>query len=623
MAAVTVNALPVLIVGAGPTGLAAAMSLARAHTNVRLIDRSPQPAADSRAIGIQARTLELFEQHRVVEPFLSLGHRLRAANLYSHGHRLARLDFDPLQTRYPYLLCLDQSITERLLTEHLATLGVGIERGVQLVGLTQDASQVEAHLLHSDGRQEICRAAYVIGADGAHSTVRHLLGMGFEGKTFKQSFMLADLQVDSDLSEDEFHLFASRDGLAAVIPMGAGRHRLIADQIDGADQGTRADAAERASSMAASAPDSEQEACMALARTALPSQAEQHAGQRAGESERRQHEAPPAPIHTDEESAEDGGPSLELCRRLVTQRIDHPMRLSSLAWSSYFRLNSRMIERLRTQRVFLAGDAAHVHSPAGAQGMNTGIQEALNLGWKLARCLAGHAGEPLLDTYQLERHPIERDVLRQTAFITQLAAAERGPMKLLRERVMPVLAAFGPLRDAARLMVSELAIQYRRSPLTLERVLDGGPRAGERAPDALVHVVDGPLGRAPGTGRLYDLHDPGFFSLFVLVSLPSGADAMLDAASTVVPPSLEADPEVERMVQVIETVLTGAVRIWRVTDASEGEAPSLTHAYGRTRPAFYLLRPDGYVCARGRPSSDASALVRHCETWLSGARGAP
>jgi 2-polyprenyl-6-methoxyphenol hydroxylase-like FAD-dependent oxidoreductase len=624
MAAVTVNALPVLIVGAGPTGLAAAMSLARAHTNVRLIDRSPQRAAYSRAIGIQARTLELFEQHRVVEPFLSLGHRLRAANLYSHGHRLARLDFDPLQTRYPYLLCLDQSITERLLTEHLAELGVGIERGVQLVGLKQDASQVEAHLLHLDGRQEICRAAYVIGADGAHSTVRHLLGMGFEGKTFKQSFMLADLQVDSDLSEDEFHLFASPDGLAAVIPMGAGRHRLIADQIDGADPAVHADAAEDATSMEASAPDpeQEQEACIALARTAFPSQAEQRAGQRAGESERRHHDAPPADVHMNEEGAQDDAPSLELCRRVVTQRIDHPVRLSSLAWSSYFRLNSRMVERLRTQRVFLAGDAAHVHSPAGAQGMNTGIQEALNLGWKLARRLAGHAGEPLLDTYQLERHPIERDVLRQTAFITQLAAAERGPMKLLRERVMPVLAAFGPLRDAARLMVSELAIQYRRSPLTLERVLDGGPRAGERAPDALVHVVDGPLGRAPGTGRLYDLHDPGFFSLFVLVSLPNGVEAMLDAAATVVPPSLDSDPEVERMVQAIETALPGAVRIWRVTDASEGEAPSLTHAYGRTRPAFYLIRPDGYICARGRPSSDASALVRHCETWFSGARGA-
>ncbi|TAM52893.1 MAG: FAD-binding monooxygenase [Paraburkholderia sp.] len=612
MAAVTNDALPVLIVGAGPTGLAAAMSLARAHTNVRLIDRELQPAGYSRAIGIQARTLELFEQHRVVEPFLALGHRLRAANLYSNGHRLARLDFDPLHTRYPYLLCLDQSVTERLLTEHLATLGIQIERGVALVGLKQDASQVEAQLLHADGRQETCRAAYVIGADGAHSATRHLLGLGFSGKTFEQTFLLADLQVDSDLSEDEFHLFASSEGLAAVIPMGGGRHRFIADNVDdvgdvdNADEANGAGHREEASPAAAS---STKERMAAYASENVP-------------AERRLRDLP---HRSERASSGDGGdhqPALDLCGAIAARRIGRPLRLSALGWSSYFHLNSRMVERLRTQRVFLAGDAAHVHSPAGAQGMNTGIQEALNLGWKLARRMAGQASEALLDTYQLERHPIERDVLRQTAFITQLAEAERGPMKLLRERVMPVLAAFGPLRDAARLMVSELAIQYRRSPLTLERVLDGGPRAGERAPDALVHVIDGPLGRAPGTARLYDLHDPAFFSLFVLVALPGGAQAALDATGTLVEPPVAADPDLDRLCSVVEAALPGAVRIWRVTDASDGEAPSLMHAYGRTRPAFYLLRPDGYLCARGRPASDASALMRHCEMWFGGAGAA-
>lgn len=570
MAAVP-NEQPVLIVGAGPTGLAAAMSLARARIAVRVIDRAPQPAAHSRAIGIQARTLELFEQHRVIEPFLAAGHRLRAVNLFSNGHRLVRLDFDPLQTRYPYLLCLDQTVTERILTEHLASFGVTVERDVELVGLTQGASRAEADLRHADGRHEAMHTPFVVAADGAHSTVRRLLGLDFAGKTFEQTFVLADLHAEWDLSDDEFYVFASSEGLAALLPMGGGRHRFIADHLEAADS----------------------------------DEAGQHDP---GEKTTAAEDDPPVNL------------PLALFREAAARRIHRPLELSGIEWSSCFRLDSRMVERLRVQRAFLAGDAAHVHSPAGAQGMNTGIQEALNLGWKLARVLKGHAPDQLLETYQAERHPIERDVLRQTNFMTQLAEAERGPLKLLRERAMPILAAFGPLRDAARLMVSELSIQYRRSPLTLERVLDGGPRAGERAPDALVHVVDGPLGRAPGTGCLFDLHDPAFFSLFLLLGPPNDAQGRFDTTDALAAASIPPDPDVDKLASLVENVLAGGVRVWRVTDAQDGNGTPLTEAYGRTRPAFYLLRPDGYICARGRPASDASALARHCEAWFAATR---
>ncbi|MBB5400758.1 MULTISPECIES: FAD-dependent monooxygenase [Paraburkholderia] len=553
MDAAAYDASPVLIVGAGPTGLAAAMSLARAHIPVRLIDKAPQPNPYSRAIGIQARTLELLEQHRLIEPFLELGHRARVANLFSNGMRLAQLDFDPLHTRYPYLLFLDQSVTERLLTEHLATLGVKVERGVELMAFMQGSASIQATLRRADGRTEGMRPSYMIAADGAHSSIRHRLGLNFEGKTFEQTFLLADLHAETDWPDDEFHIFASGDGLVALFPMGHGRHRLIAD----------------------------------------------HAVEPSGSA------TPPATPAV---------PSLEQCKALIARRVRERVDVSDLAWSAYFHVNSRMVDRLRVGRIFLAGDAAHVHSPAGAQGMNTGIQEALNLGWKLARVIGGAAPDRLLDTYHAERHPIERDVLRQTGFITQMAEADHGPLKLLRERVMPVLAALGPLRDAARATISELAIQYRRSPLTLERVLDGGPRAGERAPDALVHVVDGPLGRAPGVGCIFDLHDPAFFSLFLLVPpLPVDGTPLDPAAKHAAPP----DPEVEKLAAEVERLLPNAVRIWRVTDTSGDGGPALSESYGRTRPSFYLVRPDGYISARGRTGSDLHGLVRHCEAWFA------
>jgi 3-(3-hydroxy-phenyl)propionate hydroxylase len=637
MAAAWFDMPPVLIVGAGPTGLAAAMSLARARIPVRLIDKAARPDPHSRAIGIQARTLELLEQHRLIEPFLDLGHRARAANLYSNGQRLTRLDFDPLQTRYPYMLFLDQSVTERLLTAHLATLGVEIERGVELAMFSQGAAGINATLQRSNGHTETLHPSYMIAADGAHSGIRHRLAMNFAGRTFEQTFLLADLMADTDWPDDEFHIFASGDGLAALFPMGKGRYRLIADHpaLDGASAADTAHASTDAHASSTQAASTQEASLDAASLEAASAEAAAHGAA----SHAAEHGAAPTESHTPPQSGDPHlphagldppgspagrhaqhaapAPTLDACRTLAATRVHHPLALTDLRWSGYFHVNSRMVEQLRVGRVFLAGDSAHVHSPAGAQGMNTGMQEAFNLGWKIARVLSGGAPERLLDTYHLERHPIEREVLRQSSFMTHMAEADHGPLKLLRDRVMPVLASLGPLRDAARLQISELAIQYRRSPLTLERVLDGGPRAGERAPDALVHVVDGPLGRAPGTGCVFDLHDPAFFSLFVLVAPETAAGVPHDKPEPALRRKPVREADIDRFVADVDALLPGAVRTWRVTDALGEGGPALAESYGRTRPCFYLVRPDGYVCARGRVSSDLHGLLRHCEAWFA------
>ncbi|MEK6349091.1 MAG: FAD-dependent monooxygenase [Burkholderia sp.] len=558
MLAVPLDIAPVLVVGAGPTGLAAAIALARAKVPVRLVDQAMQPGSHSRAIGIQARTLELFEQHRIVEPFLARGHRARIAHLHSAGRRIAELDFDPLQTRYPYLLMLDQTETERILAEHLASFGILIERGVRLTRIRQDGGGVQALLQHEGGGEESVEPSYVVAADGAHSTLRHLLGAGFAGQAFEQIFLLADVAAEPGWPDDEIRLYATHEGLAGMLPLGQGRYRIVADRPP------------------SDTPEAEGEAASA--------------------------------------------PSLELCRAIVRTRIDAKLAIDDLAWSSYFHLHSRMVERLRIGRVLFAGDAAHVHSPAGAQGMNTGIQEAFNLGWKLARVLTAGAPERLLDTYHAERHPIERDVLRQTSFITQVVEADHGPLKLLREHVVPVLASLGPVRDALRRSVSELAVQYRKSPLTLERVLDGGPRAGERAPDALLHVLDGPLGQAPGVARLFDLHDPAHFTLLLIEPGGASSPAAADAPGADGRNDTQADRDGPALAAALDRLMPGAIRTWRVTDAGDtGEdgAPPLGDAYGHTRGCFYLLRPDGYLAARGRCASDGNALLRHCEMWFA------
>ncbi|HTJ92449.1 MAG TPA: FAD-dependent monooxygenase [Pararobbsia sp.] len=579
----------VLIVGAGPTGLALALCLARWKVPFRLIDRARAPASGSRAIGVQARTLELLEQHRVVDALLAAGHRGHAGNILAGKRRIIRIDFDPLDSRYPFLLFVEQSETEHVLTQALAALGSSVERGVEFASFEQSSQSVSAVVTHADGRAETIDAAWLVGTDGAHSIVRHQLGARFEGDTIEQGFVLADLHVEWDLPDDEFHIFLSGEGLTAIFPLGGGRYRLIADAGTKGMNGRNGD------------PGAQREPG-ARDVTAGESIA---AAMSAGISETSQH---------------DVAPTLEECQRIVSSRIARPVTLSSLGWSSRFAIHSRMVASLNQGRVLLAGDAAHIHSPAGAQGMNTGIQESMNLAWKLALIQRG-APLRLLETYHAERHPIERDVLRQTAFVTRMGMAERGWLMMVRDRIAPLLTALGPVRNAARRGISELSVHYRRGPLCFDRLLDGGAQAGDRAPDAYVEILEGPLGKVPTHARLFDLHDPASFSLFILLE-PGSNGAQIHALETFI----------DAFRQLSDRA-GGMIRIWLVADAprriggngngngngnaQNGTGPQLSDGYGQSRPVFFLWRPDGYIAARGRPGVDGPACLAFCMKWFA------
>jgi len=424
----------VLVVGAGPTGLALAAQLDALGATVRIVDRQLDRAHESRALVVLPRTLEVLRGLGVSQKLVERGND--AVQLQIHfGRKLARtrlFDIGLEDTAYPFLLFISQAETEAVLNEHLAARGVHVERGVELVALAAEEQQVACTLRHHDGTTERLRVGYLVGCDGAHSSVRRLAGIRFVGGSYPQTFALADVEVDGALEHDAAHAFIAGPGMLFFFPLG----RPASWRMGGM-------------------------------RPSLP-----------GITGR---EEPPEPSLVDLQAIADaftGG----------------TLRLRDPVWLTYFRLHHRQAVRYRAGRVFLAGDAAHVHSPAGAQGMNTGIQDAWNLGWKLALVDGGVADEALLDSYEAERLPIGRFVLRFTDRATAIATADRPVARLIRTQIaprfVPIVLRVARLRAVGFRTLSQLRINYRDSPAVDEGppALRRGPRAGDRLPDA--HIVE-------------------------------------------------------------------------------------------------------------------------------------
>ncbi|MDB6049730.1 MAG: FAD-dependent oxidoreductase [Pseudomonas sp.] len=409
----------VLIIGAGPTGLVLALWLSKLGIKVRIIDKTATSGSTSRALAVQARTLELYRQLDLTSEILNSGHKVPAVNLWVKGEQTARVSFDAVGkdlTPYSFLEIFPQDQHERLLIERLWMFGVAVERQTELTRFVESDEGVTAYLVGAEGEEEVCAARFLAGCDGARSTVRKGLDIGFPGGTYQQVFYVADVEAAGLAVNGELHVDLDEADFLAVFPLaGEGRARLIGTVRD--------DRAE----------------------------------------------------HADTLVFED----------VSGRAIEHlKVEIHRVNWFSTYRVHHRVAQHFRQGRAFLLGDAAHVHSPAGGQGMNTGIGDAINLAWKLAAVLEGRATDRLLDSYELERIGFARQLVATTDRVFSFATAEGRIAKLVRTRLAPLLIpkviAIDVVRDFIFRTVSQITLNYRGMALSAGTA--GEVHGGERLP---------------------------------------------------------------------------------------------------------------------------------------------
>ena len=352
----------VLIVGAGPTGLALAITLQRAGVDHILIDKLAAGHNTSRAAVIHAHTLEVLDQLGVSSALAAEGLKLATFSVRDRDRTLIRVRFDALPSSHPYLLMLPQDVTERILAERLIAVGGSIDRGVTATGVRQNGDGVQVALMTDAGPREIS-ARYVVGGDGMHSIVRAAAGADFSGESYEESFVLADVSMEWAHGRDEVMLFFSPAGLVVVAPLPNGRFRIVATLDD-------------------------------------------------------------APEH----------PGIGDIQRLLDSRGPSRGRavVTDIAWSSRFRIHHRLANAYRNQRLLLMGDAAHVHSPAGGQGMNTGLVDACVLGRLLTAVVSLNQPDVILDQYQSLRRPAAEQVLGLAGRLTRMAMLRNPAARQLR-----------------------------------------------------------------------------------------------------------------------------------------------------------------------------------------------
>ncbi len=534
------SGIGVLIIGAGPTGLTMACELARRGISFRIIDKASAPSDKSKAFGIHARTMEVFENMGLIDSVLDGGNICNGFDIYDRGRPLASLSFSSIESKYPYLLILAQSDTEKVLNERLESYGINVEREKELLAIDRGADKCRSHVKLPDGSEEIIESAYVSGCDGSHSTVRHILGLEFEGAPYPNYWLLADCDLDWEYPFHHLSAFVHPKGITAYFPLYKNRGRLMFELQD-------------------------------------------------------------APV-----TEEMPDPTLDDVKRLMGEREIKYKSVTDPNWLAYFRLHHRMVERYGDGRIFLSGDAAHIHSPMGGQGMNTGIQDAYNLAWKLALVLEGKSQESLLGSYNAERHPVGEEVVSLTDKATRMAGIQNPVLAAIRNKVVGIASRIDAVQEKLIATLSQVEIHYKESPVVSERwyqpdMAEGyhGYRhdltAGERVRDYRLKDLSG------GEGNLYGLLRNGIHNLLLF----TGGD----------PEDMELD-ELRKIHVAVVAEYEGLVDIHVVAGPkgvpddyktmssvwTDGEL-HMHKDFGAGRASLYLIRPDGYVGFRNQPAS--------------------
>ncbi len=428
--------MDVLIVGAGPVGLFLANECARRGLRWKLIEERSSQSEHSKALAIFPRTLEIFDMAGLVAPFLQEANRVTAVAVITHGHTLTQMRFAPQESPYSFIAMVPQNVTEDLLLQALRNRGGDVQYETKFLSASQQAEHVTVTLDRKGERTNVT-ARFVVGCDGAHSTVRHGLGLALEGGEYHDSFMLADIETNDALPADELQLCPSELGPVAIFPMSAERRRIVAT--------------------------------------------------------------------IDEPQGE--APSLELVQKILRDRALAGIDARRLHWSSYFRIHHRNVAHLRVGRVFLAGDAAHIHSPFGGQGMNTGLHDAWNLVWKLDLFLRGQGNESLLDSYEAERLPVIKSVIHTTDTLTKVMGTPNKFIQLLRDAFIPMVSRLAPFQHAFVQKLSELGIGYRGSPIVEgpgTRYFDDGIRGGDGIRSRFLLLLNGDAASTEPAKQLFE-----------------------------------------------------------------------------------------------------------------------